>query len=71
MESAYYVLFVVNDIEPELHGPFGDPDERDDHARKLRREYGNDHGIFPLDIDDDGIPSTSAYSAGFFMEGDT
>lgn len=68
MTSAFYVLFVCNDIEPQLHGPFDDPDERDDHARTLRRQHGDDHGIFPLDIDDDGVPSTSAYSHAFFQE---
>ena len=42
---SFYVLMVWNDIEPELHGPFDDPDERDAQARVLRKEHGNDHGV--------------------------
>jgi hypothetical protein len=68
MKQKYWVLIVWNDIEPELHGPYENEDERDSHAKELKKEHGNDHGIFPLDVNDEGLPEVGAYPAGFFME---
>ena len=58
-------------IEPRIVGPFADADERDRKARELRREHGQDHGIYMLDVDPrSGAPSIDAYCGGFFMEED-
>lgn len=67
----YYVVVVWNDIEPELRGPFKTEEEQDKYARALKTEHGNDHGIFPLNVDDRGEPDIGAYAAGFFMREDT
>jgi hypothetical protein len=64
----YYVLIMWGDIEPQLTEAFTTEETRDQHARDLRKEHGNDHGIFPLDVDENGKPEVGAYSGGFFME---
>jgi hypothetical protein len=65
----FYLIFVWGDVEPELMGPFSSPDARDDEARILREQEGDEHGIFTLTIDDDKPhPEIGTYSGGFFDE---
>jgi hypothetical protein len=68
MKEAYYVIIIYQDIEPELIGPFPTVEARDEKARELKRQYGNEHGIFPMNIDAEGKPAVGAYSCGFFMD---
>lgn len=68
MKEAYYVIIIYQDIEPELIGPFPTEETRDEKARELKRQYGNEHGIFPMNIDAEGKPAVGAYSGGFFMD---
>jgi len=68
MLGCFYVLFVEGDIEPSLIGPFRNPEDRDNEAIRLKREHGDEHGIFMLDIDTIGRPSVDAYSGGFFED---
>lgn len=70
MIETYYVLIIYGDIEPDLIGPFTTEETRDEKAIDLKREYGNEHGIFPMNIDADGAPTVGAYSGGFFMGDD-
>jgi hypothetical protein len=70
-QTGIYLVFIENDIEPRIVGPFADGDERDRKAHELRRERGRDHGIFMLDMDPvSGVPMMDAYCGGFFMEED-
>ena len=71
MKPKYYVLLVWNDIEPELHGPYGLAAARNDRARVLKQEHGDDNGIFALDINRKGQPKVRAYSSAFFTEAKT
>jgi hypothetical protein len=61
-----WLLLVVGDEEPEIVGPFAAVKTRDRRARKLKKYYGNNSGVFMLDIDDRGRPYSGAYSGGFF-----
>ena len=62
-----YLIF--GDIEPEIIGPFQSEDERDNRALGLRREHGDEYGIFKLNVDmASGTPSLETYSGGFFTE---
>jgi hypothetical protein len=63
----YYIVFVHDDIDPEVRGPYMSEELRDDVALALRKEFGKDHGIYPLNIDGPGKPSIEAYSGKFFM----
>lgn len=63
----YYVLLVEEDVEPRLLGPFDRDFLRDDKARDLKSEHGDEHGIYALDVADDGTPETFAYTRGFFL----
>lgn len=65
---TYYLVFVYDDVDPKIRGPFPSEELRDDHAVSIRREFGPDHGIYPLGIDGPGKPTIEAYSGGFFME---
>ena len=61
-----WIVFVEDDIEPEIKGPYSKEGDRDTAAKALKKEFGDQHGIFALDIKKDGTPSISAYSGGFF-----
>ena len=60
-----HLLFIWGDVEPELHGPFVSDAARDQEARQLRAERGDDHGIYPLDIVN-GMPEVGTYSGSLF-----
>jgi hypothetical protein len=66
----WYVLVVAGDVEPTTYGPFDTEAERDDWARRYRREQDNEgrDGVFALDVREDGRPMTFPYSAAFFEE---
>ena len=70
-QTGIYLVFVEDDIEPRIVGPFADGDTRDKKARELRREHGQDHGIFMLNVTlISGATTIDAYSGAFFMEED-
>lgn len=63
----HYILFVYNDIEPEIRGPYTSAEIRDQTAKQMRKNYGEqEHGIFALDAK--SKPQVSAYSAGFMED---
>jgi len=64
----YYTVFVWGNIEPNVSEAFFTEEERDEHAKYLREEHGRDHGIYMLNIDNNGIPQMGAYSGEFFNE---
>lgn len=65
--NRYYIVFVHDDIDPEVRGPYLCEELRDDAARALRKEFGKDHGIYPLNVNGHGKPSIETYSGKFFM----
>ena len=77
MTTLYYVLQVVGDVDPVLHGPYKTNAGRDRKAKRLRKECNEDlkDGLYPLDwhgktFDNLALPklSVSTYSGGFFEE---
>ena len=54
----YYVVFFWGCVEPQLHGPFDDPEKRDDHAKELWRSNGDnsEHCICRMSVSVDGEP---------------
>ena len=65
-DTDYYVLIVWGDVSPHLLGPFADEQQRDTRALQLKADYGDEHGIFALEVDSQGRPTVSSYLAGFF-----
>jgi hypothetical protein len=61
MSKKFYVLRVVGDVEPELHGPYETKTERDNKARSFRKKTDDD-GIFRLDVTNN-TPTVSAYGS--------
>ena len=64
----YYLVFIYDDTDPGIMGPYPSKAVRDDKAFDLRGEFGKNHGIYTLDIDASGKPTIDAYSGGFFMD---
>ena len=63
----YYLLFIEDDIEPVLHGPYPAQTEQLIAAKQLRNTHGIEAGgIFPLNIDEQSIPSVYSFSGAFF-----
>ena len=63
----HYLVFIYDDVDPMLVGPFPSKEMRDDKAIDMREELGKQHGIYSLDIDGPGKPTIDTYSGGFFM----
>lgn len=46
----YYVLQIIGDVEPVLHGSFATAEERDTEARRLRAADGEkENGLYPIE----------------------
>lgn len=64
----YYVLEIIEDVEPELHGPFESEEEQCEVAKTLRKKDPcMENGIFPAEITDSGTLSVGVYSGAFFL----
>lgn len=67
--ATHYLIHVVFDVSPELHGPFPSTALRDQEARRIHEEDpARLDGIFQLDIREDGTPEVNSYSGAFFDE---
>ena len=65
-QTQLWLVVVWADVEPSLLGPYPDEAARDRAARKYRKDEGDEHGIYPLDIRGTGKPAIDSYSGGFF-----
>lgn len=59
--SEFYAIHVVEDVDPWLVGPFDSDVDRDKRVGELRLDYGDDDGMYTLNIVE-GIVSVVAYS---------
>ena len=67
--KTLWLLEVVGDVEPEVHGPFGTVGDQSKAARNLRaNDEDAENGLYWLDVVD-GVPQVGAYSGGFFEGG--
>ena len=66
MNYDYYLLFLWNDVEPQLHGPFPTENIRDEKAKELRQKEGEEHGYFPLEITTGSEITVNSYPGSFF-----
>ena len=58
----FYLLETIDDIEPQIHGPFPSPERRDEQAIQLRRQDpGKRNGLFRLDLSATAEPEASPY----------
>jgi hypothetical protein len=67
--TRFFVLQVVGDVEPVLHGPFTTESRRDEFARNLRKEDRQDlkNGLYKAQIIY-GKLSVDSYRGDFFQE---
>jgi hypothetical protein len=71
----HYVLHIWGDVDPEVHGPFPTPEQRDEKALAIRRDdRGEDRGgIFQADvaiIDGEPVLEFNVYTGDFFASVD-
>lgn len=64
----YYLLFIWNDVEPKLFGPYEDIKSRDKKAKKLRNDFGTTCGYFPMEVTKGSTIEIDSYSGAFFEE---
>lgn len=70
MSNKHFVLFIAEDVDPYLYG-FQTEEARDLQAFNMRKEEGQDNGIFALDVDwKNKKIEVLPYSAGFFDKGE-
>ena len=48
--GEHYVLHVIGDVEPQFHGPYASAPDRDRVAIDLRKQNGDEDGLYRLDI---------------------
>ena len=46
----YYVLFIWGLVDPQLIGPFNNPEDRDTQAQKLYQENRGESGYYKLTV---------------------
>jgi hypothetical protein len=67
MPPEYYLLMIWHDVEPELLGPWPTHEERDSRAKMLKELHGDEHGLFPMMLDENGL-IVGCYSGADFDE---
>ncbi len=57
--KTYYLLEIIEDVEPTIHGPYDSWEYRDDMALILRADDpGMENGLFPMELEIEFEPST-------------
>ena len=46
----FYLIFIWKDVQPKIFGPFKNAKARDKKAIRLRNDYGEYCGYFPVEI---------------------
>jgi hypothetical protein len=60
----FYLLMIRGGVEPDLRGSYETGERRDYAARTLRQHPAD--SAFALDVDAQGVPTITEYSAEFF-----
>ena len=64
--ARFYLLFVWDDVEPQLLGPYNTHLERDAMAKKMRENEGPEHGAYRINITSGAHIGVYEYSGAFF-----
>jgi hypothetical protein len=64
MKFTMWLVFVWEDVEPSLLGPFDNDEERLEAALVVRKKDGKDHGLYRLNINKEGLPEIDSFSGG-------
>lgn len=67
--KTYHLLAVYDDVEPEIASSHATHVERDAAAIVFKAKHGDAHGIYWLDIHDDGEPQAGSFTL-HDLEGD-
>jgi len=62
-----WLVIVIDDIEPYIHGPFDSEETRSEWAKYHRfKDPEKKDGIYKLNTHEGGSPTIKSYSGGFF-----
>ena len=61
--GEHYLLHIIGDTEPDLHGPYPTEEVRDDTAQRIKAGRGDEDGLYRLDMSADGVPLVRPYGA--------
>lgn len=68
MTKKLWLIHTVDDVFPEVHGPFASEEERFERAKELRLASDDPpDGIYTLDIDENGVPTTDTFGGAFSL----
>ena len=63
-DASFYILEIIDDLEPQLYGPYATEEERDRQAVRLRRaDPRKRNGVFRLDVSPAAAPEVGPYSS--------
>ena len=62
----YYLLFIWRGVEPKLLGPFETTEQRDEKAKELREDHGDQSDFYPVDVAKGAEIQVDAYAGDFF-----
>ena len=65
----YYVLFIWGLVDPQLIGPFANPQDRDKEAQKLYKENRGESGYYKLTVPKGVEIDIDSYSDDFLEDG--
>ncbi len=65
----YYILFIWGLVDPQLIGPFDNPQDRDKEAQKLYQENRGESGYYKLTVPKGVEIEVDCYSDDF-LEGE-
>jgi hypothetical protein len=68
MGKKLYLIAVYQGVEPYVHGPFQDEDERDIAAKNIHMKQKKDDSLFWADVDKPGGLIVESYMGGFFWK---
>jgi hypothetical protein len=66
----YYLIHLWGGVDIKIFGPFSSSDSRDNIARELRKEHGQEHGYFSLEVTKGSKIKIDCYSGTFFEDED-
>lgn len=70
IEHKFYVIQVVGDVDPKVHGPYKTQGRQSRAAKRIRAADTDEpkDGIYWADVSSHGELTMGAYSNGFFEE---
>ena len=70
MKTTYYLIEVEGGVEPCVHGPYQTEEERDNAARQIHKDLGENEALFWANVDRTARLIVGSYPSRFFCGND-